>query len=83
MLKEQPYPEKKKKIHAKGHWNRRTPDYHINSLAQDTLLDLQNGGLDDIQSFNCDMYNFGDMENLPESDRNMISSNESCKEYRF
>lgn len=83
MLEKQPQPEKKKTFRAQKHWNRNTPDFHVNGLTQDTLVDLNNGGLDDIQSFNCDMYNFGDMEDLPESDRDMISSNESCKEYRF
>lgn len=57
------------------------PNYHIVGIENDTLIDLKNGSLDDIEEFNCDMYNFGDMEDLPDSDRAMISSDKICKEY--
>ena len=83
MLTEQPEFEKKKNFHAQNRHPRNTPDFHIDGLSQDTLIDLQNGGLDDVETFNCDMYNIGDMDNLPESDQKMISKNQSCKEYRF
>ena len=58
------------------------PDFHIVGLEEDTLIDLQNGGLDDIEEFNCSMYNFGNMDDLPDSDKAMIPSNRICKEYR-
>lgn len=74
--------QKVKKIHERGDWQRNTPDFHIVGIEKDTLVELQNGGLDDIDSFNCDMYNFGDMDNLPDSDRAMISKNQTCREYR-
>lgn len=83
MLTENLQNEKIKNIKAKGNWEKNTPNYHVGGVEQNTLIDLQNGGLDDIQSFNCDMYNFGDMEDLPDSDRDMISSIETCKEYQF
>lgn len=61
--------------------NIRYPDFHI--LAEDeSLIDLQNGGLDDIEEFNCSMYNFGDMDDLPDSDKAMIPSKFTCKEYK-
>ena len=83
MLTQQPKFEKKKNIRAEQSGPRNTPDFHIDGLSQDTLIDLQNGGLDDEQTFNCDMYNLGDMDNLPDSDKSMISHNQSCREYRF
>ncbi|MBQ8870833.1 MAG: hypothetical protein IJ019_05605 [Alphaproteobacteria bacterium] len=58
------------------------PDFHILGIDDDTIIDLQNGGLDDIESFNCSMYNFGDMDDLPDSDKQMISSDKICKEYK-
>ena len=83
MLTQQPEFEKKQNFRAKNRNPKNTPDFHVDGLSQDTFVDLKNGGLDDEQTFNCDMYNFGDMDNLPESDKNMISQNQSCKEYRF
>lgn len=74
--------EKIKNVRGKGHWSENTPDYHIDGLADDTIIELQNGGLDDIEEFNCSMYNFGDMDDLPDSDREMIAGNQTCKEYR-
>lgn len=62
--------------------NKNYPDYHIVGIEDDAIIDLQNGGLDDIAEFNCDMYNFGDMDDLPDSDKAMIPSNFVCKEYR-
>lgn len=56
--------------------------FQVLGLEEDTLIDLQNGGLDDIEEFNCSMYDFGDMEDLPDSDRAMIENNKICKEYR-
>lgn len=61
--------------------NIRYPDFHI-LPENESLIDLQNGGLDDIEEFNCSMYNFGDMDDLPDSDKAMIPSNLTCKEYK-
>ena len=61
--------------------NSNYPDFHILGLDEDTLIDLQNGGLDDIESFNCSMYDYGQMDDLPDSDKAMIRSNQTCKEY--
>lgn len=82
MIEEKLKNQKVKNIRGKGNWDRNTPDFHIDGLADDTLIDLQNGGLDDIDTFNCDMYNFGDMDDLPGSDRAMIAPNQTCREYR-
>ena len=62
--------------------NNNYPDYHILGLEDDILIDLKNGSLDDVEEFNCDMYNFGDMDDLPDSDKRMISNRFICKEYR-
>lgn len=62
--------------------NKNYPDFHVLGIDDDTLIDLKNGGLDDIEEFNCSMYNFGDMDDLPDSDKQMISSDKICKEYR-
>lgn len=74
--------KKIKKIRNRGSWNQNTPDYHITGLEQNTLIALQNGGLDDMEEFNCSMYNFAEMDDLPNSDRSMIASNQTCREYR-
>lgn len=66
---------KQNKIDKKKH-------FHVLGLEEDTLIDLQNGILDDIEEFNCSMYNFGDMDDLPDSDRAMIESNKTCKDYQ-
>ncbi|MBR2299522.1 MAG: hypothetical protein IJ870_02990 [Alphaproteobacteria bacterium] len=58
-----------------------SPDFHITGIEEDRLIAVQDGGLDNRQSVNCDMYNFGNMENLPDSDRAMISNNQTCKEH--
>ena len=58
------------------------PDFHVLGLDEDILIDLQNGGLDDVNEFNCDMYYFGSMDDLPNSDKAMIAKNRICKEYR-
>ena len=60
----------------------RYPDFHVLGINDDTLIDLQNGGLDDVDEFNCSMYNFGDIDDLPDSDKIMISSDKICKEYK-
>ena len=62
--------------------NKNYPDYHIAGIEDDMLIDLKNGSLDDVEEFNCDMYNLGDMDDLPDSDKAMIPSNQVCKEYR-
>lgn len=62
--------------------NRNYPNFHITNVDSDILIDLQNGGLDDVEEFNCSMYNFGDMDDLPDSDKLMIRSDKICKEYR-
>lgn len=82
MIEENLKNEKVKKIYAKGKWWDNFPDYHVDGIGEDTLVELQNGGLDDVEEFNCSMYNFGDMDDLPDSDREMIASNQTCKEYR-
>lgn len=58
------------------------PDFHVDGIDSDTIIELQNGGLDDIEEFNCSMYNYGDMDDLPNSDRDMIPNNQTCREYR-
>lgn len=58
------------------------PNFHVSSLEDDTLIDLQNGGLDDESEFNCDMYDFGQMDDLPDSDRQMIHFAKRCREYQ-
>ena len=76
---------KNKKIHnirCKKILDRPLPDFHISGLSDDTIIDIKNGGLDDAEEFNCSMYNFGEMDNLPDSDRAMIPGNRTCKEYR-
>ncbi len=62
--------------------NKNYPDFHILGIDDDTLINLQNGGLDDIEEFNCNMYNFGSIEDLPDSDKAMIPDNYICKEYK-
>ena len=59
-----------------------SPDFHISGFAQDELITIQNGGLDNIGAINCDMYNFGYMEDLPDSDRAMIPFNQTCNDYK-
>ena len=56
--------------------------FHVLGLDDVKIIDLQNGGLDDVNEFNCDMYNFGEMDDLPDSDRAMIGREKRCKEYR-
>jgi len=82
MITENLKTERIKNIKGKRWPEGNTPDFHIDSLEDDTIIDLQNGGLDDIEEFNCSMYNFGDMENLPESDRRMIASDQTCREFQ-
>lgn len=82
MIAEEPKNVKIKKVHGKNRPQPDFPNYHISGLEDDTLIELQNGGLDDIEEFNCSMYNFGDMEDLPDSDRAMIAHNQTCREYR-
>ncbi len=57
------------------------PDFHVLGLEDIKIIDLQNGGLDDIEEFNCSMYNYGEMDNLPDSDKAMISGENTCKDY--
>jgi len=59
----------------------RAPDFHIIGFQDDKLIKVQTGGLDDTNSVNCDMYNLGNMEDLPESDRAMIAQDQTCKDY--
>jgi len=68
-----------KKIYRKK--KESSPDFHISGFKEDELIKVQNGGLDDVSSVNCDMYNFGNMENLPDSDRMMIPKDQTCKDY--
>jgi hypothetical protein len=77
MLVENVKDKKIKKIRSKGTWKENTPDFHINGPTEDPLIDLQNGGLDHINAFNCSMHNFGEFEDLPESDRAMIRSDQT------
>ena len=58
------------------------PNFHISGLDDNNIIDLQNGGLDDIEEFNCSMHNFGETDNLPDSDKAMISGKNMCKYYR-
>lgn len=57
-------------------------DFHVLGIDDVEIIDMKNGSLDDIGEFNCNMYNFGDMDDLPDSDKAMIASNKICKEYR-
>lgn len=82
MLTENLKHKKIKDVRNNHRWAERTPDFHVDGLEEATLVELMNGGLDDVQSFNCSMYNFGDMDDLPDSDRDMIADAQTCKEYR-
>lgn len=82
MIEENIKYKKRRDVRGKGKWNLNTPDYHVDGPDKDTIIELQNGGLDDVESFNCSMYNFGEMDDLPNSDRDMIATNQTCREYR-
>lgn len=73
---------KVKNIRKTNQTDKDYPDFHVDGIDSDTLIELQNGGLDDREEFNCSMYNFGDMEDLPDSDRDMIPNSQTCREYR-
>ena len=74
-------PERIKKMKKTTKTTKNAPDFHITDFEDDRLIKPQTGGLDIISSVNCDMYDFGQMEDLPDSDRAMISSSQRCKEY--
>lgn len=52
-------------------------DFHVKTVADETLI-TPNGGLDDEEEFVCDMHNFGDSDDLPFSDRAMMTSRQRC-----
>ena len=52
-------------------------DFHVKTVADETLI-TPNGGLDDEEEFVCDMHNFGDSDDLPVSDRAMMTSRQRC-----
>lgn len=46
-------------------------DFEIKTIDDERLIDTA-PGLDDEQEFQKDMFNFGDFEDLPDSDRETI-----------
>lgn len=52
-------------------------DFHIKTVDDENLI-TPNYGLDDQEEFICDMHNFGDSDDLPVSDRAMMSSHQRC-----
>lgn len=80
---EQPLKSKKiKQTYFRPQRPRNYPNFHVEGISDDHLISIQNGGLDDANEFNCDMYNFGEMEDLPDSDRQMIPKSRQCRDYQ-
>ncbi len=52
-------------------------DFHVKTIDDETLI-TPNSGLDDEEEFICNMHNFGDSEDLPNSDRAMMTSRQRC-----
>lgn len=51
-------------------------DFHIRGIGEELLINPLNG--DDEDEFVCNMHNFGDSDDLPNSDRAMISPSQKC-----
>jgi len=51
-------------------------DFHVKGIEQERLIRSRSG--DDHEEFVCNMHNFGDSDNLPDSDRDMISASQKC-----
>lgn len=52
-------------------------DFHIRTVEEEMLISSHEG-LDDEEEFVCDMHNFGDSDDLPNSDRAMMTSRQRC-----
>lgn len=51
-------------------------DFHVKGPDNELLINPRDG--DEQAEFVCDMHNFGDSDNLPSSDRSMISRSRRC-----
>lgn len=51
--------------------------FHINREDKDVIY--QSDILDDEEEFLCNMHNYGDSDDLPDSDRAMILPSEKCR----
>lgn len=54
-------------------------DFEIRTIQNEKLIDIL-PERDDEQAFNLDMYNFGDAEDLPDSDRLMACQTQKIKQ---
>lgn len=52
-------------------------DFHVKGPDDELLINPRDG--DEQAEFVCDMHNFGDSDNLPVSDRSMISRSHRCR----